>query len=59
MLTWLLCYILTITDVFPDNKDEWGYQARTDIKTSVLSETKWFRVPYPRKYCPSRIAWLH
>ncbi|CAE1313506.1 SLC23A1 [Acanthosepion pharaonis] len=49
-ISWLFCYILTITDVFPKEKDKWGYAARTDIYTDVLEKSAWFRFPYPGQW---------
>ncbi|CAE1313503.1 SLC23A1 [Acanthosepion pharaonis] len=46
-ISWLLYYILTITDVFPKEKGKWGYAARTDLYTDVLYKSAWFRFPYP------------
>ncbi|KAM9311576.1 solute carrier family 23 member 1 [Gastrophryne carolinensis] len=42
MLGWLLCYILTLTDVFPP-----GNKARTDARGEIMSSAPWFRFPYP------------
>lgn len=47
MIMWLLCYIFTLTDVFPDDPDAWGYGARTDIRGDVIQDAAWFRIPYP------------
>ncbi|OWF41416.1 solute carrier family 23 member 1-like isoform X2 [Mizuhopecten yessoensis] len=47
---WLLCYILTITDVFPVDKTAYGYDARTDLRTEILHESPWFSFPYPGKF---------
>lgn len=49
-VSWTLCAILTATDVFPDDNKKWGYEARTDIKTDVISNTDWFRFPYPGQW---------
>ncbi|CAD5112311.1 DgyrCDS1537 [Dimorphilus gyrociliatus] len=49
-ISWILCAILTATDVFPNDKDKWGYAARTDTKIDVLTNTKWFRFPYPGQW---------
>ena len=49
VISWVICYILTKTDVFPNDPQKWGYFARTDIKQAVLDDTKWFRFPYPCK----------
>ncbi|CAC5411969.1 SLC23A1 [Mytilus coruscus] len=47
---WLLCYILTITDVFPDSEDRYGYHARTDVRDNQLKTAPWFSFPYPGKF---------
>jgi hypothetical protein len=39
---WILSAILTATGNIPP-----GSRARTDLRSSVLSESSWFRVPYP------------
>lgn len=46
-VTWLLCWVLTITDALPREENRWGHDARTDAKASVLIEAQWIRVPYP------------
>ncbi|NXT51493.1 S23A1 protein, partial [Pluvianellus socialis] len=47
MVVWLLCYVLTLTGVFPSQPGEYGYKARTDARGEILSVAPWFRVPYP------------
>uniref|UniRef100_A0A8C5QB33 Solute carrier family 23 member 1 n=1 Tax=Leptobrachium leishanense TaxID=445787 RepID=A0A8C5QB33_9ANUR len=47
MFMWLLCYILTLTDVFPKNNTVYGYAARTDARGEIMSSSPWFRFPYP------------
>ncbi|NXO73340.1 S23A1 protein, partial [Phainopepla nitens] len=47
MLVWLICYVLTLTGVFPSRPEEYGYKARTDARGEILSVAPWFRVPYP------------
>lgn len=49
LLSWLLCYILTVTNVLTDDVNGWGYLARTDTNPGVLSDAQWFRFPYPGK----------
>ena len=49
-LIWLLCYILTLTDVFPKDPTKNGFHARTDTRSEVLDSAEWFRVPYPCKF---------
>jgi len=46
-ITWLICAILTVTKVFPNDPNKWGYGAQTNIRIDVLSQASWFRVPYP------------
>lgn len=50
LMVWLLCYILTVTDVFPRDPNAYGYKARTDSRGEIMSSTPWFRFPYPCKY---------
>ncbi|XP_077680201.1 solute carrier family 23 member 1 [Eretmochelys imbricata] len=47
MVVWLLCYILTLTDVFPRDAEAYGYKARTDARGKIMSTAPWFRLPYP------------
>ncbi|NXP04411.1 S23A1 protein, partial [Thinocorus orbignyianus] len=47
MVVWLLCYVLTLTGVFPSQPEAYGYKARTDARGQILSTAPWFRVPYP------------
>ncbi|XP_005405542.1 PREDICTED: solute carrier family 23 member 1-like isoform X3 [Chinchilla lanigera] len=49
-LSWLLCYVLTITDVLPSAPTAPGYLARTDSRGNVLSQAPWFRFPYPGQW---------
>ncbi|KAM3925977.1 solute carrier family 23 member 1 [Leptodactylus fuscus] len=42
MLAWLLCYILTLTNVFASDS-----KARTDARGEIMSSSPWFRFPYP------------
>jgi len=46
-VSWLVCFLLTITDVFPSDPAEWGYGARTDTRMDAIYDAPWFRVPYP------------
>lgn len=50
LVSWLLCFIFTVTDVFPSNSTDYGYYARTDARKGVLLVAPWFKVPYPCKY---------
>ncbi|KAJ8285957.1 hypothetical protein GJAV_G00032900 [Gymnothorax javanicus] len=47
LVSWLLCFIFTVTDVFPPKKDQYGFYARTDARQGVLAAAPWFKVPYP------------
>lgn len=45
VLMWGLCGILTVTDVFQK-----GHAARTDVRLKVLTDAKWFYIPYPGQF---------
>ncbi|KAM5169062.1 solute carrier family 23 member 1 [Callospermophilus lateralis] len=47
MTVWLLCYVLTLTDVLPKDPTAYGYQARTDARGDIMSISPWIRIPYP------------
>ncbi|CAL8249185.1 unnamed protein product [Merluccius merluccius] len=47
LVSWLTCFIFTATDVFPPEKDKYGYYARTDARQGILTAAPWFKVPYP------------
>ncbi|XP_072446967.1 solute carrier family 23 member 1 isoform X1 [Chiloscyllium punctatum] len=47
MIVWLICYLLTLTDVFPKNPELHGFKARTDARGEIMSTAPWFRMPYP------------
>lgn len=47
IVSWLICVILTETDVLPKNADGWGYEARTDLRMDAIYSSPWFRIPYP------------
>ncbi|XP_078285304.1 solute carrier family 23 member 2 [Rhinoraja longicauda] len=47
LVSWFLCFIFTVTDVFPPDSEQYGYYARTDAKKGVLNVAPWFKVPYP------------
>ncbi|XP_063964543.1 solute carrier family 23 member 1-like [Lytechinus pictus] len=50
LISWIFCAILTATNVFPTESDDYGFQARTDTRLQVLQEASWFRVPYPGQW---------
>ncbi|KAL9893590.1 solute carrier family 23 member 1 isoform 1-T1 [Glossina fuscipes fuscipes] len=45
IIMWSLCGILTATNVFGD-----GHPSRTDVRLKVLTNAKWFYVPYPGQF---------
>ncbi|XP_069051460.1 solute carrier family 23 member 1 [Lepisosteus oculatus] len=47
MVVWLICYVLTLTDVLPSDPSEYGHKARTDARGDIMSLAPWFRLPYP------------
>ncbi|XP_020311357.1 solute carrier family 23 member 1-like [Oncorhynchus kisutch] len=49
-LSWLICYIFTISDVLPSQPGQYGYLARTDLKGDVIVQAPWFRFPYPGQW---------
>ena len=49
MLTWFISFILTVTGVFSDEPGVYGHEARTDLRSSVITSSPWFRFPYPGK----------
>ncbi|KAL4217703.1 hypothetical protein ACF0H5_022444 [Mactra antiquata] len=46
----VICIILSVTDVLPDDPTHWGHKARIDRNIFVLREAKWFRFPYPGQW---------
>ncbi|KAG8439165.1 hypothetical protein GDO86_005399 [Hymenochirus boettgeri] len=47
MAVWLLCYILTLSGIFPEDGKTYGYSARTDARGNIMMTSPWFRFPYP------------
>ncbi|KAM4748804.1 solute carrier family 23 member 1 [Rhinophrynus dorsalis] len=47
MMVWLLCYIFTLSGIFPEDDKTYGYNARTDARGKIIASSPWFRVPYP------------
>uniref|UniRef100_A0A8C7V0I3 Solute carrier family 23 member 1 n=1 Tax=Oncorhynchus mykiss TaxID=8022 RepID=A0A8C7V0I3_ONCMY len=47
MLVWLLCYILTLTDVLPSDPSQYGQKARTDARGDIMTLSPWFRWGLP------------
>lgn len=50
MVSWLVCYLLTIYDVLPSDPTQYGHMARTDVKGDVVNEASWFTFPYPGQW---------
>ncbi|XP_020292832.1 solute carrier family 23 member 1 isoform X2 [Pseudomyrmex gracilis] len=42
---WIICVILTVTNVLPAD-----HPARADNKLRIISDSPWFRVPYPGQW---------
>ncbi|XP_030071296.1 solute carrier family 23 member 2 isoform X2 [Microcaecilia unicolor] len=49
-ISWILCYALTVYDVFPTDPQRYGHGARTDVKGAVVYQAPWFRFPYPGQW---------
>ncbi|XP_061411977.1 solute carrier family 23 member 1-like isoform X4 [Lethenteron reissneri] len=49
-ISWLLCYILTLTDSLPAEPGAPGHLARTDLHLQAIQHAPWFRVPYPGQW---------
>ncbi|PFX26769.1 Solute carrier family 23 member 2 [Stylophora pistillata] len=49
-VSWIICAIITAAGGFPSDPDVPQYMARTDARTAVLKEAKWFRFPYPGQW---------
>ncbi|CAL1572507.1 unnamed protein product [Knipowitschia caucasica] len=47
LLVWLLCYIMTLTDLLPSDPARYGHRARTDARGDIINSAPWIRVPYP------------
>ncbi|XP_053192644.1 solute carrier family 23 member 1-like [Scomber japonicus] len=50
LVSWLVCYLLTIYDVLPSDPAQYGYLARTDVKGDVVNQASWFTFPYPGQW---------
>ncbi|XP_068722796.1 solute carrier family 23 member 2-like isoform X1 [Montipora capricornis] len=48
--SWILCAIITAAGGFPSDPKIPQYMARTDARSAVLKEAKWFRLPYPGQW---------
>ncbi|XP_019712019.1 solute carrier family 23 member 1-like isoform X2 [Hippocampus comes] len=49
-VSWLVCHLLTIYDVLPSDPNQYGHQARTDVKGDVVTQASWFVLPYPGQW---------
>ncbi|KAK3091327.1 hypothetical protein FSP39_018963 [Pinctada imbricata] len=49
-LSWIVCHVLTITNVLPNNMTSPSYYARTDARSSVVDTMPWFYFPYPFQF---------
>ncbi|XP_041367280.1 solute carrier family 23 member 1-like [Gigantopelta aegis] len=49
-VAWVICALLTVFGALPSDPDDWGYYARTDVRSRVLTEAPWFRFPYPGQW---------
>ncbi|KAJ7386661.1 hypothetical protein OS493_006666 [Desmophyllum pertusum] len=49
-VSWIICAIVTAAGGFPSDPSIPRYKARTDARTAVLKEAKWFRFPYPGQW---------
>ncbi|KAJ7386674.1 hypothetical protein OS493_006682 [Desmophyllum pertusum] len=49
-VSWIICGIITAAGGFPSDPSIPQYVARTDARTAVLKEAKWFRFPYPGQW---------
>nr|XP_020510959.1 solute carrier family 23 member 1 isoform X1 [Labrus bergylta]XP_020510960.1 solute carrier family 23 member 1 isoform X1 [Labrus bergylta]XP_029137337.1 solute carrier family 23 member 1 isoform X1 [Labrus bergylta] len=47
MLVWLVCYVLTLTNLLPSDPNRYGHKARTDARGNIMTSSPWFRIPYP------------
>ena len=56
---WLACFVCTATGVFSARPGGFGHASRTDLHTYVLTESPWFRVPYPGAARASSHAYTH
>lgn len=48
-LSWAVCGILTVTDVFPDDPSDPSYNARVDARADAIRTSSWITLSYPCK----------
>ncbi|XP_046546837.1 solute carrier family 23 member 2-like isoform X2 [Haliotis rubra] len=54
--SFIVCHVLTVTDMLPRNSTIHGHMARTDVRMSALQDAGWFYIPLPFKYGPPTIS---
>uniref|UniRef100_A0A3B3WIW2 Uncharacterized protein n=1 Tax=Poecilia mexicana TaxID=48701 RepID=A0A3B3WIW2_9TELE len=47
---WLICFLLTVSDVLPSKSNQYGFSSRTDINLNALKNSPWFHMPYPGQW---------
>jgi hypothetical protein len=47
LISWLVCVILTETNVFSSDPRQPSYSARTDMRLDAVTSSPWIRLPYP------------
>ncbi|MEQ2201650.1 hypothetical protein XENOCAPTIV_015723, partial [Xenoophorus captivus] len=47
MVVWLVCYVLTLTNLLPNDLNRYGHKGRTDARGDIMASAPWFRMPYP------------
>ncbi|KAL3863340.1 hypothetical protein ACJMK2_005100 [Sinanodonta woodiana] len=50
MVGWSTCAVLTYFNVFSSSKDAGDFLARTDARSQIIHDAKWFSVPYPGQF---------
>ncbi|XP_070579684.1 solute carrier family 23 member 1-like [Ptychodera flava] len=50
LISWFVCHILTITDVFPDDPKDPAFQARTDRNAESIASIPWIWFPRPFRW---------
>ncbi|XP_070579683.1 solute carrier family 23 member 1-like isoform X2 [Ptychodera flava] len=50
LISWLVCYILTITDVFPYDPTDPAFEARTDRNAESIASIPWIWFPLPFRW---------
>ena len=46
----MLCGILTVTGALTEDITDQEYNARTDARSDVITNSPWFNIPYPGIY---------